>query len=167
MVSQYEEHGHLPCLLTWTVHTLWSCLCVFQFGTETKWTTGLNGSQFLIFQLLKSHCMFVLCVCMRERKRKRGRDEINQSVIQNHKDPVCPKTNSITQKKPQKLNSYIYILWISTNVLQELNAGTSFCDHCCDDLEGVNWIEVSYFELGVRDFGASNQIEINHHKKVY
>lgn len=30
----------------------------------------------------------------------------------------------------------------------------SFCDHCCDDLEGVNWIEVSYFELGVRDFGT-------------
>lgn len=54
--------------------------------------------------------MFVLCVCMRERKRKRGRDEINQSVIQNHKDLVCPKTNSITQKKTQKPNSYIYIL---------------------------------------------------------
>ena len=163
MVSQYEEHGHSPCLLTWTVHTLWSCQGVSQFGTETKWTTGLNGSQFLIF----SHEIVIVCMCcvyVWKKEMERRNKPISYTESQK---PCLSKNQFYYTKKPKTYIHIIYILWISTNVLQELNAVTSFCDHCCDDLEGVNWIEVSYFELGVRDFGASNQIEINHHKKVY
>ena len=105
---------------------------------------------------------------MYEREKEKERERWNKPISYTESQRPCLSKNQFYYtKKTQKLNSYIYILWISTNVLQELNAGTSFCDHCCDELEGVNWIEVSYFELGVRDFGASNQIEIIHHKKVY